>query len=85
MKNIEFVGNDADFSVHVAQVGDVKFFIVIYIDDLILVCNNKDKRTLRRTGMKRRRPLVDLVRFTNRFLEQIDGYPGRLPSASDDL
>jgi hypothetical protein len=35
--------------------------------------------------MKRRRPLVDLVRFTNGFPEQIDGYPGRLPSASDDL
>jgi hypothetical protein len=29
--------------VYVAQVGDVKFFIVIYVDDLILVCNNKDK------------------------------------------
>jgi hypothetical protein len=24
-------------------VGDVKFFIVIYVDDLILVCDNKDK------------------------------------------
>jgi hypothetical protein len=24
------------------QVGDVKFFIIVYIDDLILVCNNKD-------------------------------------------
>ncbi len=28
---------------YVAQVEDVKFFIVIYVDDLILVCNNKDK------------------------------------------
>ncbi len=43
LKNIEFVKSDADFSVHVAQVGNVKFFIVIYVDDLILVCNNKDK------------------------------------------
>ncbi len=41
LKNIEFVRSDRDFSVYVAQVGDVKFFIVIYIDDLILVCNNK--------------------------------------------
>jgi len=24
-------------------VGDVKFFIVVYVNDLILVCNNKDK------------------------------------------
>jgi len=43
LKNIEFVRSDADFSVYIAQVGDVKFFIVIYVDDLILVCNNKDK------------------------------------------
>ncbi|CAM6063909.1 unnamed protein product [Sphagnum tenellum] len=41
--------------------------------------------TLRRTGMKRRRPLADLVGFTNGFPERIDGYPGRLPSASDNL
>jgi len=37
------VRSDADFSMYVAQMGDVKFFIVIYVDDLILVCNNKDK------------------------------------------
>jgi hypothetical protein len=35
--------------------------------------------------MKRRTALVDLVRFTNGFPERIDGYPGRLASASDDL
>ncbi len=35
--------SDANFSVYVAQVEDVKFFIVVYVDDLILVCNNKDK------------------------------------------
>jgi hypothetical protein len=29
--------------VYVAQVGDVKIFIVVYDDDLILVCNNKYK------------------------------------------
>ncbi len=29
---------------YVAQVmGDVKFFIFVYVNDLILVCNNKDK------------------------------------------
>jgi hypothetical protein len=43
LKSIEFVRSDVDFSMYVAQVGDVKFFIVVYIDDLILVCNNKDK------------------------------------------
>jgi hypothetical protein len=37
------VKSDGDFSVYVAQVGDVKFFIVIYIDDFILMWNNKDK------------------------------------------
>ncbi len=43
LKNIEFVKADEDYNMYVAQVGDVKFFIVIYVDDLILVCNNKDK------------------------------------------
>jgi len=43
LKSIEFVRSDANFSVYVAQVGDVKFFIIIYVDDFILVCNNKDK------------------------------------------
>jgi len=43
LKNIEFLRSDADLSLYVAQVGDVKFFIVVYVDDLILVCNNKDK------------------------------------------
>jgi hypothetical protein len=37
------VKNDADFSVYVVQVEDVKFFIVVYVNDIILVCNNKDK------------------------------------------
>ncbi len=43
LKNIEFVRNDADFCVYVTQVGDVKFFIIVYVDDFILMCNNKDK------------------------------------------
>ncbi len=43
MKNIEFVKNDANFKVYVAHVTNVNFFIIVYIDDLILLCNNKDK------------------------------------------
>jgi hypothetical protein len=43
LKSIEFVRSDADFSMYVTQVGDVKFFIVVYVNDIILVCNNKDK------------------------------------------
>ncbi len=43
LKSIKFVRSDVDFNVYVAQVGDVKFFIVVYINDLILVCDNKDK------------------------------------------
>ncbi len=42
-KSIEFMKNGADPSVYVAQVGDVKFFIVVYVNDLILVCNNPNK------------------------------------------
>jgi hypothetical protein len=43
LKNIEFMRSEADFSVYVAQVGDVKFFIVVYVDDFILVCNDQNK------------------------------------------
>jgi hypothetical protein len=43
LKSIEFVRSDVDFSIYVVQVGNVKFFLVIYVNDLILVCNNKDK------------------------------------------
>jgi hypothetical protein len=43
LKIIKFVRSDVDFNVYVAQVKDVNFFIVVYVDDLILVCNNKDK------------------------------------------
>jgi hypothetical protein len=35
--------SEADFSVYVAKVGNVKFFIVVYVDDLILVCNDQNK------------------------------------------
>jgi hypothetical protein len=35
--------SEANPSVYVKQVGDVKFFIVVYVDDLILVCNDQNK------------------------------------------
>jgi hypothetical protein len=35
--------NEANPNVYVAQVGNVKFFIVVYVDDLILVCNDQNK------------------------------------------
>jgi len=41
-KSIEFMKSEADLSVYVTQVGDVKFFIVVYVD-LILVCNDQTK------------------------------------------
>jgi transposase InsO family protein len=43
LKSIEFMKSEADPSVYVAQVGDVKFFIVVYVDDLILMCNDQNK------------------------------------------
>ncbi len=43
IKSIEFMKSETDPSVYVAQVGDVKFFIVVYVDDLILVCNDQNK------------------------------------------
>ncbi len=42
-KNIEFMKSEADPSVYVTQVGDVKFFIMVYVDRLILVCNDQNK------------------------------------------
>jgi hypothetical protein len=35
--------SEANPSVYVAQVENVKFFIVVYVDDLILVCNDQNK------------------------------------------
>jgi len=43
LKSIEVMKSEADPSVYVAQVGDVKFFIMVYVDDLILVCNDQNK------------------------------------------
>jgi hypothetical protein len=40
------VKSDADFNVYVVQVGDVKFFIIVYVNDFILVCNNNKEKLL---------------------------------------
>jgi hypothetical protein len=50
----------ADFNVYVAQVGDVKFFIVVYVNDLILVCNNKDKFLQVKEELSRKFEMKDL-------------------------
>jgi hypothetical protein len=42
-KSIQIMKSEADPSGYVTQVGDVKFFIVIYVDDLISVCNDQSK------------------------------------------
>ncbi len=40
--------------------GDVKFFIVVYINDLILVCNNKDKLLQVKDELSRKFEMKDL-------------------------
>jgi hypothetical protein len=45
---------------HIAQVGDVQFFIVVYVDDLILVCNNKDKFLQVKEELSRKFEMKDL-------------------------
>jgi hypothetical protein len=60
LKRIEFVRSDADFSVYVTQVKDVKFFIVVYIDDLILVCNKKDKLLQMKEELSQKFEMKDL-------------------------
>jgi len=54
------VRNDADFSVYLAQVGDVKFFIVVYVDDLILVCNNNNNLLQVKEELLRKFEMKDL-------------------------
>jgi histone deacetylase 1/2 len=43
LKSIKFMKSEADPRVYVAQVKDMKFFIVVYLDDLILLCNDQNK------------------------------------------
>jgi len=40
---LNLLKNEADPSVYVTRVGDVKFFNVVYVDDLILVGNDQNK------------------------------------------
>jgi len=49
--------------VYVAQVEDVKFFIVAYIDDFILVSNNKDKLLQVKEKLSRKFTMKDLGDF----------------------
>jgi hypothetical protein len=57
LKSIKFVRSDVHFSL---QVGDVKFFIVVYVDDLILVCDNKDKLLQVKEELSRKFEMKDL-------------------------
>jgi hypothetical protein len=43
LKNIESMKSEVDPIVYATQVGDVKFFIVVYVDDFILVCNHQNQ------------------------------------------
>ncbi len=49
-----------DFSVYIVQVRDVKIFILVYVDDLILVCNNKDKLLKVKEELYRKFEMKDL-------------------------
>jgi hypothetical protein len=60
LKSTKFVRSDANFSVYITQVGDVKFFIVIYVNDIILVCNNKDKLLQIKEKLSRKFKMKDL-------------------------
>jgi hypothetical protein len=54
-------------------VEDVKFFVVVYIDDFILVCNNKDKLSQIKEEPSRKfemKDLGDLHFFLNMEVER---------------
>ncbi len=52
--------SDVNFIVYVAQVKDVKIFIVIYVNNLILICNNKDKVLQMKEELSQKFKLNDL-------------------------
>ncbi len=52
--------SDANSSVYVAQIEYVKFFIVIYVDELIFVCNNKDKLLQMKEELSQKFEMKDL-------------------------
>ncbi len=60
LKSIEFMKSEADPSVYVAQVRDVKFFIVVYVDDLILVCNDQKKHLQIKEELSQKFEMKDL-------------------------
>ncbi len=60
LKNIKFVRSDAVFSMYVAQVKGVKFFIIVYVDDLIWVYNNKDNLLQVKEELSRKFEMKDL-------------------------
>jgi hypothetical protein len=43
IKSIEFMKSEVDPNMYVTQAGNVKFFIMVYVDDFILVCNDQNK------------------------------------------
>jgi hypothetical protein len=73
LKSIEFVRSDADFCVYVTQVEDVKFFIVVYVDDVILVCNNKDKLLQVKEEFSRKFQMKDLGGLHFFFGMEVEG------------
>jgi hypothetical protein len=60
LKSIQFMKNEADLSLYVAQVRDVKFFIVVYVDDLILVCNDQNKLLQMKEELSQKFEMKDL-------------------------
>jgi esterase/lipase superfamily enzyme len=65
LKSVEFLKSEADPSVYVTQVGDVKFFIVVYVDDLILVCNDQNKFLHIKEELSQKFEMKDLGRCTS--------------------
>ncbi len=63
LKSIEFIKSEADPSMYVAQVGDVKFFIVVYVHDLILVCNDQNKLLQIKEELSQKFEMKDLGEF----------------------
>ncbi len=60
--------SEANPSVYVAQVGDVKFFIMVYVDGLILVCNDQNKLLQIKKELSQKFEMKDLVEL-HFFLE----------------
>jgi hypothetical protein len=72
------VKSDVDLSMYVAQVKYVKIFIVIYVNDLILVCNNKDKLLQVKEKLSRKFEMKDLGKLHFFFGMELERDYGRL-------